>query len=310
MAITTIPDKATGDTFTEAMWDDYIKTNINEITGRAAGNLLTNGNFQVWQRGAGAFASNNFWSADRWYHQRVGGAGTSSQSVTQETSITNASLSTLKSVVTSYVSVGTEVVQKVENFAELRNRTISLSIHVNQGVASAVTPFIRDSTATTSGATSATTGSFIELTVSRTISGSATSVEAGVVLAANGTFYLSSAMLVVGPTPTIYVPTHPQWELACCQRYYEILSADYVTVASAGSQNLGYGLNYKQDKGGTPTVTKNGTWSVTNCGQPTLAQRTGQEGRMVTAFAASSAGGVMQFTANSSDDTITSEWNP
>ncbi len=27
----TVPDKASGDTFTEGMWDDYIKTNINNL---------------------------------------------------------------------------------------------------------------------------------------------------------------------------------------------------------------------------------------------------------------------------------------
>lgn len=309
---TEVVDKATGDTITESNWDDMLRDNINQLAGGHK-SLLVNGSFNQWQRGAGAFASNNFWSADRWYAQRQG-AGTSSQSVTQETSTTDGNANALKTVVTSYVTVATEVVQKLEDYVSLRSQTISFSIRVNQSVASCVTPFIRESlTTTTSGSTSATTGSFVTLTVTATIGGSATAVECGVAIAANATVYLTKAMLVLGPAPAPYRPLHPQEDLARCQRYYEVHGGQSGTTgtvwgyAAAGSQNFGATIYFAVPKYGTPTVTKNGTWGVVNCGQPSVINISSQ---CYSLQATSSAAGLVAFERNSSDDTITAESNP
>lgn len=288
---------------TNAIWADEIQDNLNQLGG-AHRNLLTNGGFEVWQRGAGPFGGSGFYTADRWTTSLFAGTNT----VTKETTTIDGGAASLKNVVTSPTSI--YILQRIEDYAQLRGQTISLSVRVNQSVASGAVAVITDSSGTTTGSAVATTGSFVTLTVTRTLGAAITTLDVGVQFTAAGTFYLDNAMLVIGPAPAPYRPLHPQEELARCQRYYEILSADYNTVASAGAQNLGYALNYRQDKGGTPTLTKNGTWSVTNCGQPSVTARTGQETRMVTIFAASTAAGVMQFTANSGDDTISAEWNP
>lgn len=306
MALTTVVDKAIGDVFSEAMWDDYIKTNINELIGRSSRNLLTNGGFEIWQRGAGSFTADLAYTADRW---QIDLFSASTITVTQETSIVDDnSRSSLKAV---YVqSANSLIKQKVEDGYQHRGKTLAVSFRVRPTTTQTIGVRLGDDTGTATTTTSCPANTWTTITQTQAISASATYVEVGISLQASMTVYIDNAMLVVGPNATEYVPLHPQEDLSRCQRYYEILSADYNSVASAGAQNLGYALNYRQDKPGTPTTTKNGTWSVTNCGQPDVAQRTGQETRMITIFAASSAAGVMQFTANGGDDTITSESNP
>src|SRR4029453_5203853 len=41
-------------------------------TDAARANLLTNGGFEIWQRGNGPFTANGAWSADRWQMQILG----------------------------------------------------------------------------------------------------------------------------------------------------------------------------------------------------------------------------------------------
>jgi hypothetical protein len=128
---------------------------------------------------------------------------------------------------------------------------------------------------------------------------------------AAGTLYLDNAMLVIGPAPAPYQPLHPQEELARCQRYYEVLGATTQAIYSSGNGGAGVqeGMTiwFAVTKGGIPTATKNGTWNVNNCNQPTIvATGTGSLGLFVTAV----AGGLYNYNPNSNDDTVTLEWNP
>jgi hypothetical protein len=81
-------DYVTGEVLTAANMNDLSGTlntlsGTQEAAGFAAGkNKIINGDFGVWQRGAGAFTSDGVYSADR-YNLGVGGSGT--LSVTRET---------------------------------------------------------------------------------------------------------------------------------------------------------------------------------------------------------------------------------
>jgi hypothetical protein len=79
-------------------------------------------------------------------------------------------------------------------------------------------------------------------------------------------------MLVVGSQYADYAPLHPADDLARCLRYYEIIgeSTNEIQWNGYGGASIGTGMvtPFKVRKAVSPTVTKNGTWGSSNCGQP------------------------------------------
>jgi hypothetical protein len=171
---------------------------------------------------------------------------------------------------------------------------------------------IYDGATTTTGATSATTGSFVTLTATATIGASATLVQVQIQMIASGTSYFDHAMLVIGPAPAPFQPLHPQEDLARCQRYYEIIHGDVANAANiasygAAGANGGMPYFYRVTKYGTPTVTKVGTWGVTNCSQPAIGF---YDRNSATVYATVTALGSFLFGPNSTDDYLSIESNP
>lgn len=303
-AYTTVVDRGVGDPLTEAIWDDQLKDNVNMLLGKASGNLLTNGGFEVWQRGTGSFTADGAYSADRWVLFKSGG---STITVTQETSTIAAnSRYSLKAVTTS-TTCGVQ--QKIENGYELRGQTVAVSIRVHQSVSSGVRVVLSADGGTTSGTASysTTTGSFVTITTTMTLSATATYALLAIYFDLAGTYYLDNAMLVIGPNAAPYEPLHPQEELARCQRYYEVINTFNFLGSANGAHNIGQWVPWRVEKAGAPTVTKNGTWAVTNCGQPAVAS--GSVSGFVV-YAAATGAGQVQFTTNGADDTVTGEINP
>lgn len=314
MAITTVIDKATGDIFSEAMWDTYIKDNINELIGRSTGQLLVNGGMEICQRGAGPFTGGGtaVFGLDCWKGNRTNPAGTSSVAMSQDaTTVDAASAFSMKCVV-SYTAITSEVYQKLEEVVSLRGKQLTFSIRINQPVASSVTPFFRVDGVKTYGAASATTGGWVTLTQTAAMGAGVAAVEVGVEFgASSNTYYLDNAMLVRGPVAAEYVPLHPAQEVERCQRYYEVHGAVNTSLAYFGYGAAGGGIgqivSFNACKPATPTITKNGTWAVANCGQPAVSSPSPNGYTLsVTVTALGSA----SFNANSTDDTVTSEYNP
>lgn len=304
---TPVVSRALGDPLTVAIWTDQIQDDMNQLAG-AHRQLLTNGGFEVWQRGVGPFTTTATYGPDRWLLT----VGATTLTVTKETTTVGAgSAASLKAVSTG--AGVNNLSQKVEDFAQLRGRDLSLSVRVHQSLANAVTLQIADDAGNTSSATSATTGGFVTLTVTRTIGAGTNSVVVFILLATGSTVYLDNAMLVIGPAPAPYQPLHPQEELARCQRYYEVhgglsgVFPDLTQYASAGAEIHRHSYVWHVQKGGAPTVTKNGTWAVLNCGQPSVGFGTVNG---YTLVATSTAAGLMSFSPNSGDDTVTAEYNP
>lgn len=285
---------------TNAIYKDQIQDNLNQLGG-AHRQLLVNGGFERWQRGA-SFSTTGAVTADMW----VAGA-TPAATITQETTtIDSASASALK-IVTSTANGLAE--QTIEDYVSMRGKTLSFSIRVRQGVASNVRAYIKDNVTTTNGATVATTGAYVTITVTATVGAAATSLKAGVQLLAADTVYLDNAMLVIGPAPAPYQPLHPAEDLARCQRYYEVFSVNFNAYNAAGAA-MAQTYGYKVTKGGTPTLTKNGTWAVLNCGQPTVTAVPNFEKEACYLSATVTALGAAAFGPNSADDTITAQWDP
>lgn len=306
MALTEIPTIDFEDPLESSWGNTYLKDNINELIGRSARNLLVNGGFEVWQRGNGAFTADGY-TADRWSLSEGGG---SAGSVTRESSIVDSYGQ--YSLACVYTHNGTtSIFQRIEHWREMKGRTVCISMRIRQSAASMVRLFASDGLTTPIGDTTTTTGSFVTHTMTFAVSASATLLDIGVQLIGSGTVYLDNAMVVIGPAPTEYVPLTPQEELARCQRYYEVHGGvsgamtfgGYGAAASGAFQFVPFAV----PKGGVPTMTKNGTWNTTNCGQPSAS------GPMVSGYTLQvtvTALGAFLTNCNGTDDTITAEWNP
>ena len=94
-----------------------------------------------------------------------------------------------------------------------------------------------------------------------------------VVGTSGATFYITGVQLEVGSSATGFEYVNYTNQLAMCQRYYETMGADVtgsllVSGNPSSAQQINTTFTYKVTKRTTPTVTKVGTWSVTNASQP------------------------------------------
>lgn len=313
MSLLEVPEKALP-TDTISLTDyNTIAANINELIGRSAQNQLNNGGFEVWQRGAGPFTADLAYTADRW---QLDLAGSSTCSVSRSVSVSAdpAGLYCLEAAYTH--NANSEIKQRIEA-QHLRDKYLALSIRLRSSVSTTVTFGFRwDGTGvpgyfTTIALTANTWATAQAISSAVPVAGDATYVEVYVVLGVSQTLRMDNAMLVIGPVATEYVPLTPKDDLERCQRYYEVHGGVNAVMHMGGYNGAGAGsyhyVSFAVPKGGTPTVTKNGTWAVTNCGQPaiTSAYPAGYSvGITVTAL------GAYIVTTNGTDDTITAEWNP
>jgi hypothetical protein len=121
-------------------------------------------------------------------------------------------------------------------------------------------------------------------------------------------FFLSQAQFRPD-NPNIFVVNRLfDEELAACQRYYEVIGGDNANFAiniegyHAAISNLSATIYFRTTKRAVPTVTKNGTWGVVNCAQPTVDQPSTNSCRII---ALTAAGGNALYFTNSADDTVT-----
>jgi len=288
--------------------------NVELKSDTARDNLLTNGGFEIWQRGNGPFTTLNAFAADRWMLSFGGGA---TLSVSRET--TNISDNSLVAAVCT-VNVGggfANLQQKVEDFWQLRSgvaRGITFSIRVKTTVASAAQAFIQVDGTNTPGTTHTGGGTYQTLTATVPSAG-ASSLVVGVIFTGSATVYLDNAMLVVGSVAADYAPLHPADDLARCQRYYEVQGggsgATFVhqVWSGAGGLNIQWTHLFATQKAITPTLTKVGTWSGTNLsGQPTAGDA--HVSSYTFAFVSAAAVGACQVYSPNATCFITAEANP
>jgi hypothetical protein len=128
------------------------------------------------------------------------------------------------------------------------------------------------------------------------------------IVATNGaTFYITGVQLEKGSTATSFDYRPYGTELALCQRYYQFIggTADsYPLVQGYGvsAQDLYFPIPFPVQMRSAPTVVKNGTWSVTNCGQPTFIYANRQGGSFTIN---ATANGNITCYPNTTDDTFT-----
>lgn len=285
-------------------------TNALLASDVARANLLTNGGFEIWQRGNGPFTVSGAWLADRW---QLGLSGSDTLSISRNTAnVDVGSLACAACVFTNAGGGNTLINQaySIAEFPQLAGRTVSFSCRVSTTVASAVRVAVNNGSAWTLSSYHPGSGGYQTLTVPNIALGTSGIIYVGVFFSASCTAYVDNANLVVGAQPADYVPLHPADDLGRCQRYYEILgeSAGEIVLSafSSGAGNFDYTLPYKVRKAVTPTVTKVGTWTVANAAQPTVIGS--GVSAMALRVAASASGQMSVFNAASTYVTI--EANP
>lgn len=310
--------KKTSATDFATAWQDTLAdgsvTNSKLAADTARANLLTNGGFEMWQRGAGPFTTASY-TADRWLIELGGG---STISVARDGAVANVDAGSQFCAAITYThAVASNLVQHVEAVQGLRRRQLVFSARVRTSTAAAFRLNLSsDGTAPVAVISSGHTGSGAYETLATavfTVPADATKLFARLQLQGSGTVTIDNAMLVVGTAPADYAPLHAADDLTRCLRYYEIIGAaagnDFVVSghAVAASQLWFHPLVFRVVKASTPTVTKQGTWGVTNCGQPTLSSVSVYGAQM---FFQSVAAGHMFIQNNAANTNFTIEANP
>ena len=255
-------------------------TNAKLASDTARANLLTNGGFEIWQRGNGPFTLNGATASDRWY---LAFNGTDTMSVARDTA--NVDIGSIAAAAITFVkgngvnALWRQDIRRTDG-AQFWGRMMSASVRVRTSVAGAVQVRLScDGTGAISPILSTFhTGSGTYETLSATIAVPAdgTLLAIGLLFSASCTAYIDNAMLVVGSVAADYAPLHPADDLARCLRYYETMGTpplgDVIVngIATAGGQTIRASLPLRQFKPVIPTVTVTGTWGLTNAsGQPT-----------------------------------------
>lgn len=226
-------------------------------------NILDNGGFEIWQRGT-TFSSpaNLVYTADRW---KVETNEAANVTVTQETTTIDMGLASMKVVVTA-AGGGTNwrVANIIENVADYRGKTITFSARVNTVTANAIKLRIGTNMGSINSTNFHTGSGWETLTLSYTVESTATNLVVYIGMISNGnktagTYYFDSAMLVIGSTSATFVPTHPQQDLARCQRYYE--ASGQITMRAYGAYDGGSSryelaqfVTFAMQKRTTPTI--------------------------------------------------------
>src|SRR5215471_12459380 len=116
-------------------------TNAKLGTDTARLNLLTNGGFEIWQRGNGPFTANTAYTADRWI---IGLAGTDTLSVSRDTTNVDPAGSNASAACTFTLGTGAgatnlrQGLQTSSDQVSVGGRTLSFSARVRTSVANAV----------------------------------------------------------------------------------------------------------------------------------------------------------------------------
>jgi len=245
-----------------------INADLDIIDAAVARTLVTNPGLEVWQRGTGPFSAANAYAADRW---QVNPQGASTLSVARDAG--NADVGSLYCAALTYThAVESSLVQKIEDYAQLRGRTVTFTARVKCATASAVRLSVYDTVnGTRYGAFGLGSGAYETLSVTAPIAAAATQVQVAVVLDASATAYVDNAVLALGAAAVPYAPLHPAEDLARCLRYYQEMGgldpSEYILSLQCYSTTQANGpLRYVVEMAIAPTITVSapGDWRLSS----------------------------------------------
>jgi uncharacterized Zn-binding protein involved in type VI secretion len=156
----------------------------------------------------------------------INGAGSSAAITRETTTVATKSVVSAK-IVQTKVAGSLLLYQNLAIPASARGQELVVSFQVHQSLAAAVRAYITDSAGTTYSATSATTGSFVTLTATRTIDAAATAVSAGISVDLSATVYADNGVWSLGSVAPTYGPEY----LTAENITSELIAASAVTTA-------------------------------------------------------------------------------
>lgn len=258
-----------------ALKDEIISIETDLLTGiraNAFSNLLINPGFEIWQRGA-IFSNpaNNAYTADKW-QMNYSGTPLSVVSRNSTAIFTNLGQYSLQCQINTVGGATTfSIRQSIENYQDFIGKTVSFSVWVNS-TTPGIKAFITNGTIATSLSAAHAGGSaFQRLTCTYTVPAGSTALIIGIgyvdVAPALSTFYLDSAMFVMGSQAVDYQPSRIADDVNRCQRHYEVSNPFYEgthAIKRSASQNYisYFSIPFIASKSLIPTITIS-TYSAT-----------------------------------------------
>jgi hypothetical protein len=220
-----------------------IQTQITDIKKNLP-NILVNGGFEIWQRNSSFSNPVANYLADHWRADVT--TATPTWTVSKESGASNIdseNFSAKVDVTAVGASTGVFLLQFIENYKAYLGKTVSLSARIKTSTANKINIRINDGVGETISTNHTGSGNFETLTVTHTVSSSATrlliSVGFHVTSLVVSTFYADSAMLIENPASTDFVAENPTTLMERCQRYYEksyALTTNPGTITNLGRQ--------------------------------------------------------------------------
>lgn len=229
----------------------------------ARNNLLTNGGFEIWQRGNGPFTTG--FTADRWQVAALTGGTVSITRIASTTGSTGFSAQVV------YGHAASQLLQYAQTIedpnGQLAGKTITFSARIKSSVIGTARLKLQDKTianSAVSGYNVGTSGETLTVTFtmpSNAVNGVWAMLECNV---ASATVEINDATLVVGSVAADYVQLHPADVLVRCLRYYEkVVGA--VRIQAVGAGQCGWcPLSFGTLKATTPTATFGATDNTGN----------------------------------------------
>jgi hypothetical protein len=222
-------------------------------------NLLTNGGFELWQRGNGPFSNINAWAADRWQISGTAGDTISISKATSNTDVGSGSNACAVSTLTKGAGGNTALTQTFVpgDGYQIAGRYFSFSCRVRTSTPNACYIRINDGTTLHDSAYHSGSGGYETLTCTHQVSGSSTVVYLQIWFVATATVWVDNACVVDGVVPSYYSPPTPADDFARALRYYESSTSDqYLGMGSADSATgAAFIYNHIATKGYLPTLT-------------------------------------------------------
>ena len=234
-------------------------------------NLLTNGGFEIWQRGTGPFSGGNLLCADRWKQMVFSGTLSIQRS---SSAIDTAGGSTIYSaqVTNTNTTQGNSYLDQTLNNADgysFYSQFVTASVRVNVNIANAVCIGINDGVTAFYSPYHSGSGQYETLVL--TFPATANYVrDLRIYFDANCTAYLDNAMLVIGQIPASYIPLTPADDLARCKRYCQRIQPGGINQFLIGfaqsTVSFFFPVWYPIEFAVTPSFTISAVtdWSITN----------------------------------------------
>jgi hypothetical protein len=311
-------------------------------TGTVQSNPILNSALQIWQRGTSIAVTSGtaqVYTADRWWYANAasGMSGTVSRQATSDT--TNLPFiqycARVQRTAGNTNTTNQYFAQDIEtiNSIPFAGKTITVSWYARKGAnyspASSFFSYqVRSGTGTDQSMYTGYTGSTnlananVTLTTTwqrftTTVAVGSTATQLGLFFFTNpsGTagaadyFEITGVQIDIGSASLPFRTNQPTYatEFAACQRYYQFIGgtnggypadSGYLFSGNSSATPITFPVQMRI----APAITKNGTWNVVNCGQPSATSINNQGFSM--SVTSSSTGGYI-VNPNSTDDTFT-----